>query len=194
MRVGEFILSKQDELDRAWAEFARSIKPGTELALQDRVGVLLAALVSAIETAQTEQERPEMSVRWRHSDRDIGHLQTSNLRAIDRAAQKYSVTELMSAFRALRASVTKLGIAYLDGRLAQQDVEEVVRFNAAVDKLLAESLGRFARDVQGSRDLLLAIRGHDLRNPLCAIKNYTAVLGHAPNMSTDKRLPRRPAC
>lgn len=186
MRSAEFILSEQDTLTHAWADFAHSIKPGTELALQDHIRPLLTALAISIEAAQTELERSEKSMGRADND-GSGGLQASHRHAIDRAAQRYSIADLVSEFRALRASVSKLWTAHLGGQLRQQDVEDMVRFNEAVDQLLAELVGRFARDVQESRDLFLAILGHDLRNPLSAVKNYADVLAHAPEMSAEKR-------
>jgi signal transduction histidine kinase len=41
-----------------------------------------------------------------------------------------------------------------------------MRFNEAIDQALAESVSRFSKDLDRSREMFVAILGHDLRNPL----------------------------
>jgi signal transduction histidine kinase len=45
-------------------------------------------------------------------------------------------------------------------------MEDVTRFNEAIDQALAESVARYAHLVKQSENMFLAILGHDLRNPL----------------------------
>jgi signal transduction histidine kinase len=46
------------------------------------------------------------------------------------------------------------------------DMEDITRFNEAIDQALAESVARYAHLVRQSENMFLAILGHDLRNPL----------------------------
>jgi signal transduction histidine kinase len=41
--------------------------------------------------------------------------------------------------------------------------------NEAIDQSLAESITRFSTDLERSREIFLAILGHDLRTPLGAV-------------------------
>ena len=50
------------------------------------------------------------------------------------------------------------------------DLEDVVRFNEAIDQALAESIGFFSAQVEQARNLLLGMLGHDMRNPLNTIQ------------------------
>jgi len=81
----------------------------------------------------------------------------------------YSVEQLVSEYRALRSSVLHLWTSQtLIGM--PTDMEDVTRFNEAIDQALAESVARYAQLVKQSENMFLAILGHDLRNPLVSIR------------------------
>ena len=79
-----------------------------------------------------------------------------------------------STNRALRASVTRLWAKEVNA--FDQQALEMIRFNEAMDQILAESVERFTEKVGRDRDLFLAVLGHDLRNPLSTIKMGSALL------------------
>jgi signal transduction histidine kinase len=59
-------------------------------------------------------------------------------------------------------------------------LDDLARFNASVDRALAESTASFADEVARSRDIFLAILGHDLRSPLSAVAlsgDYLSTVG-----------------
>ena len=72
---------------------------------------------------------------------------------------------MVSEFRALRASVLRLWTASR-GTLVGDDLEDLMRFNEAIDQALAESMTRFTQSLDQSQDMFVAILGHDLRTPL----------------------------
>jgi signal transduction histidine kinase len=53
--------------------------------------------------------------------------------------------------------------------LSTSTIDEMVRFNEAIDQALAESIVTYSARQQHTRDLFLAILGHDLRAPLSTI-------------------------
>ncbi len=55
-------------------------------------------------------------------------------------------------------------------------MEDMIRFNEAVDQAVSESLTAFVSEVTKTRDLFLGILGHDLRGPLSTIGNCAATL------------------
>jgi signal transduction histidine kinase len=55
------------------------------------------------------------------------------------------------------------------GEITPRDMDDVMRFNEAIDQSLAESVTRYTQDLDQSKDMFLAILGHDLRTPLSAI-------------------------
>jgi signal transduction histidine kinase len=78
---------------------------------------------------------------------------------------------MVAEYRALRASVIRLWTAAL-GALGPDNIEDLTRFNEAIDQALAESVSRYNQDLDQAKDVFLAILGHDLRTPLGAI--YTS--------------------
>ena len=62
-----------------------------------------------------------------------------------------------------------------------------LRFNEAIDQALSESVERYSRGVATSRDLVLAVLGHDLRSPLQGIVMASHVLD-VPDLSDAARL------
>src|SRR5436305_7173517 len=89
---------------------------------------------------------------------------------------------MVSEFRALRASVTRLWRA-ANGPPGQADFEDLTRFNEAIDQALAESLSRYARDLDHSKEMFLAILGHDVRTPLGAIMMSATGLLMRPDLA-----------
>jgi signal transduction histidine kinase len=85
-----------------------------------------------------------------------------------RAESGFTVSEMVSEYRALRASVIRLWTK-VSGTLSGDDLEDLMRFNEAIDQSLAESISRYTEDVDRSKDMFVAILGHDLRSPLGAV-------------------------
>lgn len=53
--------------------------------------------------------------------------------------------------------------------MSEMTIHEMVRFNEAIDQALAESIVTFSARAERTRDLFLAVLGHDLRAPLATI-------------------------
>ncbi len=80
----------------------------------------------------------------------------------------FTMDQLLSEYRALRASVLRLWIEAFPSP-DRTNLVDIMRFNEAIDQATAEATARFTRELRHSRDLFLAMLGHDLRNPLNAI-------------------------
>ena len=61
-------------------------------------------------------------------------------------------------------------------------MDDMTRFNEAVDQALAESVARYERLVKQSRDMFLAILGHDLRNPLSVVTSGSGFIMQASDI------------
>jgi signal transduction histidine kinase len=79
---------------------------------------------------------------------------------------------MVAEFRALRASVTRLWSAQQPDAAAT-DLDDLIRFNEAIDQAIAESVSRFSQAVGETQERFLAILSHDLRTPLGAIITST---------------------
>ncbi len=63
-----------------------------------------------------------------------------------------------------------------DQSLDAGSLQDVIRFNEAIDQALAESIRFFSAQVDRSRNLLIGMLGHDMRSPLNAITLTAEVL------------------
>jgi signal transduction histidine kinase len=101
-----------------------------------------------------------------------------------RAKSGFDIKQLASEYRALRASVLRLWTDTCPPDASALD--DVMRFNEAIDQALAESIGFFSAQVEQSRNLLLGMLGHDMRNPLQTIQmtaQYLAQLNSGADIS-----------
>jgi signal transduction histidine kinase len=88
-----------------------------------------------------------------------------------RAVSGFTVDQMVAEYRALRASVIRLWTR-ARGELVPADIEDLTRFNEAIDQALAESITRYDEGIEQAKETFVAILGHDLRLPLGAI--YTS--------------------
>lgn len=185
MRLADFILSNADSILTAWESFARSISAGEhldQLALRDHAGQILQATVRDMNLPQTAVERAMKSKgldRPAESDALDG---ASDAHALDRLGLGFDMLEVMSEYRALRASVLALWHESAPDA-NERDVDELTRFNESIDQSLGKAVASYTKRVDQARDMFLAILSHDLRNPLSSIAMSARVL---PIVCDDK--------
>jgi signal transduction histidine kinase len=101
-----------------------------------------------------------------------------------RAQSGFDINQLAAEYRALRASVLRL---WMDACEPEgPHVDDVIRFNEAIDQALAESVDFFSAQVEQSRNLFLGMLGHDMRSPLQSIQmtaSYLAALNAGVQVS-----------
>jgi signal transduction histidine kinase len=66
-------------------------------------------------------------------------------------------------------------------------MDEMIRFNEAIDQAIAESVSTFADKAGEARDVFLAMLGHDLRSPLSAI-GLTSEYFERPEVDITRRI------
>lgn len=191
MRLADFIISNLEPILLEWEAFARGIVSGgtmDALALRDHAGDILLATVRDMQSPQSRTERTAKSRS--HSTGNAGEATlngASEQHAIGRLGSGFDLMEVVSEYRALRASVLRL---WADSRPEPHDsaVDDVTRFNESIDQSLAKAVSSYTKRVNQSRDLFLAILSHDLRNPLNSIAMSAAMLPHlvAPAPETNE--------
>jgi signal transduction histidine kinase len=187
MRLADFILRDMESILVEWEAFAASLFPAaasmTPLALRDEAKEILEAVAKDLSTSQTKQAQIDKS-RGRAPKLMDAPETAAQSHAILRARSGFDINQLASEYRALRASVLRLWT-----ESCQPDdinLEDVIRFNEAIDQALAESIGFFSEQVERARNLLLGMLGHDMRNPLNAIQltaSYLAALNAGAEVS-----------
>lgn len=178
MRLSEFIRQHADHIVEEWEQFARTITPAADTmdraALRDHARAILLAAARDMDTAQTASEQiakakgegPEKTPSLDEAGASHGEL---------RHTVGFDLVQMTSEFRHLRACVIRLWV----GSLESPDMayfQDMIRFNEAIDEALAESTAAYAEQVNRSRDIFLAILGHDLRAPLQAVSMSTELL------------------
>jgi signal transduction histidine kinase len=179
MHLSDFISENMESILQAWEDFARTIEPPAltmdKRALRDHASAMLRVISKDLAAGQTALEQSEKSKGHGLRDNDDTAAESH---ADARLLSGYTIEQIVSEFRALRASVLRL---WSNSAEKRQDVDalDIIRFNEAIDQALAESVGRYARAVKKSQNLFLSILGHDLRDPL-----EDSIMGASLIMST----------
>ncbi|MGN2431059.1 ATP-binding protein [Pseudomonas syringae] len=168
MRLSGFILENIDPIVQEWTDFAHTMAtPGEPLdtkELRDHAEQMLRAIATDLQTDQSSQEQVDKS-----QGQVVSEDQTpAKTHAITRLMSGFTIDQVVSEFRALRASVIKQWMIQETADTKVQ-MEDMIRFNEAIDQALAESISSYTSAVQASRNIFLGILGHDLRTPLSAI-------------------------
>ena len=135
-------------------------------ALSDHAGEMLDAIAADLRTPQSKSEQRDKSL-------GLDPVAESDTTAAGehgaaRAESGFTIDQMVAEFRALRASVIRLWTRE-ENQLSGEHLADLVRFNEAIDQALAESVLRFTQGLDESKEMFLAILGHDLRSPLGAV-------------------------
>ena len=177
MRLAEFMVEDMEPILAEFEHFARShtsAGPGMDMAaLRDHAAGILSAVALDLNQPQTEAEGTQKSKGDAPEDGEA--LTAAEQHGTDRAVSGFTLQEMFSEYRALRASVLRLW-SEARGRPDETDLQDLIRFNEAIDQALAESIRRYATSMDHSREMFLAILGHDLRTPISAVVSAAGFL------------------
>jgi signal transduction histidine kinase len=173
MRLAKFISANIEPILVEWEAFARSVTGGTKLgklALRDDAEPILRATVRDMESAQSLSQQSSKSkgdggAGGTVSDRLDG---ASVLHGVARVESGFNLIEVVSEYRALRASVLRLWRAS-SPQPELNDLDDITRFNECIDQSLGIGVASYTDRVDQTRGMFLAILAHDLRNPLNTI-------------------------
>jgi signal transduction histidine kinase len=170
MRLTTFIINNMETILAEWEAFASTLFPAaadmSTSALRDHAQQILEAVARDLTTSQTREAQSEKS-RGRALKIEGAPETAAQTHAVLRARSGFDINQLVAEYRALRASVLRLWMDF--SPLDEADIDDMMRFNEAIDQAVAESVGHFHHTVEQYRNLLLGMLGHDLRNPLSAI-------------------------
>lgn len=177
MRLSKFICENIEVILQEWEDFAmtlESLKKANKVQLRDHAKAMLAAVCKDLDSHQSVEEGIEKSKGHAPDAVDAGDTPAQS-HAIDRLHAGLTIEELMAEYRALRASVLRLWQARVK-KADEFDLQDMLRFNEAIDQSLTESLSRYSTMFRDSQNVFLAILGHDVRNPLGAISMGTQLI------------------
>jgi hypothetical protein len=148
MRLAPFIVAHTEPILAAWEAFAQTILPAAKmdsLALRDHAGDLLLATVRDMESVQTAALR---------SDRSSGYIDGSTMsirlngaseeHAIGRLGSGFDLSQLISEYRALRASVLSLWRKSMPAA-DDRDVDDLHLFHESIDQSLAKAVSSYTK-------------------------------------------------
>ncbi|MFM0512885.1 ATP-binding protein [Paraburkholderia sp. RL17-373-BIF-A] len=187
MRLADFISRDMEAIVAQWEAFAATLLPAAAriepMGLRDHAQQILEAVAKDLRTSQSSEVQREKSLGGGPSL--IAASETAaQTHALLRARAGFNINQLAAEYRALRASVLRLWMD--DCQPENPDLDDVIRFNEAIDQALAESVTCFSAQVEQSRNLLLGMLGHDMRSPLQAIQltaSYLAALNAGERVS-----------
>jgi hypothetical protein len=159
MSISTFIRENMSEILSEWTAFAEKAAPPagemSKLALTDHAEQILGAIALDVETHQSHQQQFDKS---QGDDIDLGPEESAAaIHGRLRHASNFSLLQLSSE----------------------------LRFNEAIDQALAESIVTYSERADRTRDLFLAVLGHDLRAPLATISLVGELLGR-PETSAEQ--------
>lgn len=177
MRLADFIDANTPAILVEWESFASTLLPAASgldaAALRDHAGQILLAVAKDLRTPQTRSEQSAKSKGQAPAAPATAET-AAQTHALLRAAGGFNIRQLVSEYRALRASVLRL---WGDGRASGPDaMEDVGRFNEAIDQAIAESVDYFTTEVDRWHAVFLGVLGHDLRGPLNAVLMTSKVI------------------
>ena len=171
MRLADFIVKNREPILAEWEAFARTCGPASGSmdisTLRDHAGEMLTVIAADLKTPQDKHEQAEKS-KGNAPDENPDRKTAAEKHGADRAEGGFTTDQMVSEYRALRASVIRLWTK-AQGELTSAELEDLTRFNEAIDQSLAESITRYTQDLDHSKEMFLAILGHDLRTPLGAV-------------------------
>ena len=169
-RLADFIRNNLDPIVAEWIKFAQTRTPAsdnmTPPALQDHIIELLTFIADDLESPQTNAEQFSKSKGLGIADGQFTQS-AAEIHADLRLADGFNIDQMVSEYRALRASVVKQWTTSKQV-LAATDLDDLTRFNEAIDQAMTESVAQYTKMINQTRNLFLGVLGHDLRNPIGA--------------------------
>lgn len=170
MRLADFILSDMEGILEDWQAFAATLLPAAasmnSLALRDHAQQILEAVAKDIVQPQTRVEQARKSKGRAPQVMDAAAT-AAQVHAVMRAQSGFDIRQMTAEYRALRTSVLCRWVDTCEP--ASTDLQDMIRFNEAIDQAIAESVASFSTQVEQSRNFFLGMLGHDMRSPLSAI-------------------------
>ena len=185
MRLADFIDNELEAILQEWESFARTIEPAaldmTAVELRNHAAIMLGLIAGDLRTPQSLAQQIDKS----HGHEPGTEDNAGRGHGIARLESCFTIEQLVSEYRALRSSVLR---RWRKSQRAAQatDIDDIIRFDEAIDQLLAASVFTFAEAKRKAdetekerRNQFLSMLAHELRNPLSPISMSASILKRA---------------
>jgi signal transduction histidine kinase len=133
---------------------------------RDHAAQMLDAIAEDMRTPETLVSREEKG-KGLSPDNSPALKAAGHEHALGRLAEQFSLSELVSEFRAMRASVLRLWATQHPN--ADEHLTDIVRFNESIDEILAASSQSYSTRINDARNVIIGILAHDLRTPIHSV-------------------------
>lgn len=144
MKLARFIQTNMERLLEDWEdavlEIAPEFKGADDVALRDDARSMLEFIIQDLLSPQTSEDSSGKALA---KGKKASGLDTGGQHGAHRQAQGLSMLQVAQELRALRARVTKAWSAERRG-LTEDEMDEMVRFNEAIDQLIVSSINGFS--------------------------------------------------
>lgn len=149
MRLADFIDAREEDILTEWVAFAATLLPSASkmnvTTLRDHAPEILRAIAADLRQTQTAADQSAKSQGL--SVVVQGSPQTAaEVHGTLRAQVGFSITQLFSEYRAMRATVLRLWMEVDRSLTEATAADDVMRFNEAIDQAVAESINFFSQE------------------------------------------------
>lgn len=169
MNLSNFITENMEPIVQEWQEYAKSLEQGKHMSkveLRDHAKAMLQSIVKDLKTPQSVKQAIKKSKGHTGYLGEYSRLvdKTAEQHALGRFDSGFSIQDLVSEFRSLRASVLRLWEKNPEAAKLS-DLNEMSRFNESIDQALAESVAVYAnqkeRNIRLFETILLSSPDHN---------------------------------
>lgn len=187
MRLSTFISEHMSEILVEWDSYALTMTPAADSMslkeLRDHAGSMLREVARDLSSTQTATAQFKKSQGTEDNSISSPAAKHGSMRHAD----QFTLLQLSAEFRALRATVLRMWLPLIE-KNTSETLDDVIRFNEAIDQAFAESIVTFSSRTEQARDMYDAILGHDLRGPLAAMTMAGALLAEPLTESGTARI------
>jgi signal transduction histidine kinase len=186
MRLSEFLRLHAEQILLAWDEFAATVSHGgvsmDQAGLRDHAAQILKEIADDLDEPQSPAE--QIAKSRGEEEKPSGAPDTAaETHADTRIVAGFGIDAMLTEYRALRASVLRMWAETRADGAAGDELQQLTRFNEAIDQAITESVARYTEQVERSTNLFMGMLGHDIRNPLGTIRLSAELLTRSGQVS-----------
>ncbi|HEU4852177.1 MAG TPA: sensor histidine kinase [Telluria sp.] len=167
--ISTFITANLERILEEWESFAATFGAVADkmsvVELRDHAKQILEFIAADIKLNESAAESALKSKG--RSSRPTDSSSASSIHGRLRHTSGFTLLQLIAEYRALRASVLRLW-ENENPNCSDASTRDITRFNESIDQSLAEAAVAYSEKANQTRDMFIAILGHDLRSPIAA--------------------------